>query len=355
MHRMEPVGLPQDATPDVRVLPELSAEQQVNNTDVSESLSPSGCREVLYNAGVISHAHVGRQPSKANEPEMDPELAGLDALESGRPGERPAYPFTTLIRYAIKGSANGRLLLEDIYNAIQTRYPYFETSPSGWKNSVRHTLSLMTCFEKVPRLLTEPGKGSYWTVNDSMPHAKPSRVRIRKRKAPDDDTLPGTPRTLPDALRSEFPGGESPSDSEHRRSSIPYGYPEGSVRRHSSHVRENVHGRSSDHSYNTDKIPHLHYYIDNGSHTERDSPYIIHEREQSEPEHHGSQPCSSSQSEDNRDSVATKGATSPNPTDYRLILVSELERLRDVISTRDDIDNEWCRSMVDRLKDTGLL
>ena len=36
--------------------------------------------------------------SMSGTPEVDHELAGLDALEDGRPGERPAYPFTTLIR-----------------------------------------------------------------------------------------------------------------------------------------------------------------------------------------------------------------------------------------------------------------
>ena len=31
------------------------------------------------------------------------------------------YPYSTLIRYAIKGSPNQKLLLEDIYYAIESR------------------------------------------------------------------------------------------------------------------------------------------------------------------------------------------------------------------------------------------
>jgi len=37
------------------------------------------------------------------------------------------------LRYAIKGSPEGRLLLEEIYYAIEQRYPYFKTAPPGWK------------------------------------------------------------------------------------------------------------------------------------------------------------------------------------------------------------------------------
>ncbi|KAI9066753.1 hypothetical protein FKP32DRAFT_1601553 [Trametes sanguinea] len=107
----------------------------------------------------------------------------LDSLRDGPPGSKPFYPYSTLIRYAIKGSPNGKLLLEDIYYAIESRFPYFRTAPPGWKNSVRHNLSLNPCFEKVPRPLTDRGKGSYWTVNDNVdPRTGVHRVRKKKGK-----------------------------------------------------------------------------------------------------------------------------------------------------------------------------
>ncbi|KAF8665691.1 hypothetical protein AX16_000144 [Volvariella volvacea WC 439] len=109
----------------------------------------------------------------------------LDSLRDGPPGSKPFYPYSTLIRYAIKGSPNGKLLLEDIYYAIESRFPYFRTAPSGWKNSVRHNLSLNPCFEKVPRPLTDRGKGSYWTVNENVdPRTGVHRVRKKKTKQP---------------------------------------------------------------------------------------------------------------------------------------------------------------------------
>ncbi|KAG6378497.1 hypothetical protein JVT61DRAFT_12757 [Boletus reticuloceps] len=107
----------------------------------------------------------------------------LDSLRDGPPGSKPFYPYSTLIRYAIKGSPNQKLLLEDIYYAIESRFPYFRAAPSGWKNSVRHNLSLNPCFEKVPRPLTDRGKGSYWTVNDNVdPRTGVHRVRKKKPK-----------------------------------------------------------------------------------------------------------------------------------------------------------------------------
>ncbi|KAJ8523011.1 hypothetical protein ONZ45_g544 [Pleurotus djamor] len=96
----------------------------------------------------------------------------LDSLRDGPPGTKPFYPYSTLIRYAIKGSPNQKLLLEDIYYAIESR------------NSVRHNLSLNPCFEKVPRPLTDRGKGSYWVVNDNVdPRTGVHRIRKKKTKS----------------------------------------------------------------------------------------------------------------------------------------------------------------------------
>jgi len=129
----------------------------------------------------------GQQPSYYQEPPND--ITGglpinLDSLRDGPPGSKPFYPYSTLIRYAIKGSPEQKLLLEDIYYAIESRFPYFRTAPGGWKNSVRHNLSLNPCFEKVPRPLTDRGKGSYWTVNDNVdPRTGVHRIRKKRNKS----------------------------------------------------------------------------------------------------------------------------------------------------------------------------
>jgi len=46
-------------------------------------------------------------------------------------------------------------------------FPYFKTAPSGWKNSVRHNLSLNKSFEKIekPNPTGSQRKGCLWAMN----------------------------------------------------------------------------------------------------------------------------------------------------------------------------------------------
>ncbi|KAG8927726.1 hypothetical protein FRC02_007840 [Tulasnella sp. 418] len=108
-------------------------------------------------------------PPEIQEIKKHVPFGSLDQLADGPEGHnaRPPYPYSTLIRYAIEGSEKGKLTLAELYSAVEKRFPWFSKSGSGWKNSIRHNLSLNKSFIKVPRPLTEPGKGSYWCINNS--------------------------------------------------------------------------------------------------------------------------------------------------------------------------------------------
>ncbi|KAG9347254.1 hypothetical protein JZ751_004821 [Albula glossodonta] len=67
------------------------------------------------------------------------------------PNCKPPYSFSCLIFMAIEDSPSKRLPVKDIYNWILLHFPYFANAPTGWKNSVRHNLSLNKCFKKVDK------------------------------------------------------------------------------------------------------------------------------------------------------------------------------------------------------------
>ena len=88
------------------------------------------------------------------------------AKRSGaRRQEKPPYSYIALIVMAIQSSPQRRLTLSEIYQFLQQRFPFFRGSYTGWKNSVRHNLSLNECFIKLPKSMGRPGKGHYWAID----------------------------------------------------------------------------------------------------------------------------------------------------------------------------------------------
>ncbi|XP_028661384.1 forkhead box protein M1 isoform X2 [Erpetoichthys calabaricus] len=76
--------------------------------------------------------------------------------------ERPPYSYMAMIQFAINSKKDKKMTLKEIYTWIEEHFPYFrQTAKPGWKNSIRHNLSLHDMFV---RETTADGKISFWTI-----------------------------------------------------------------------------------------------------------------------------------------------------------------------------------------------
>ncbi|XP_055047420.2 forkhead box protein M1 isoform X1 [Misgurnus anguillicaudatus] len=95
-----------------------------------------------------------QQPTKDQEAVKDPL------------SERPPYSYMAMIQFAINSKNNRQMTLKEIYNWIEDHFPYFRNvAKPGWKNSIRHNLSLHDMFT---RETSPDGKISYWTIRPEV-------------------------------------------------------------------------------------------------------------------------------------------------------------------------------------------
>lgn len=87
-------------------------------------------------------------------PQQEPSVASqlLPAASS-----KPPYSFSSLIFMAIEDSPQKRLPVKDIYEWIVNNFPYYRTATGGWRNSVRHNLSLSKSFRRIQRDKSQVG------------------------------------------------------------------------------------------------------------------------------------------------------------------------------------------------------
>ncbi|XP_077449417.1 forkhead box protein M1 [Stigmatopora argus] len=86
---------------------------------------------------------------------------GDACLNNAIPG-KPPFSYMTMIQFAINGSSNVQMTLKEIYEWLQNHFEFFRgENRSGWKNAVRHNLSLHRMFQ---RKMLPNRKGSIWTI-----------------------------------------------------------------------------------------------------------------------------------------------------------------------------------------------
>ncbi|NWS04639.1 FOXN4 protein, partial [Motacilla alba] len=127
----------------------------------------------IYNTSYGTQAHYSQ-----------PRLAPHSAQElHPKHYPKPIYSYSCLIAMALKNSKTGSLPVSEIYSFMKEHFPYFKTAPDGWKNSVRHNLSLNKCFEKVENKLSGTSrKGCLWALNPAKIDKMEEEMQKWKRK-----------------------------------------------------------------------------------------------------------------------------------------------------------------------------
>ncbi|KAH9525046.1 hypothetical protein Btru_000189 [Bulinus truncatus] len=137
---------------------------------------------------------------------------GLTAKKSG--SRRNAWgnlSYADLITKAIQSSPEKRLTLSQIYDWMVQNVPYFKdkgdnTSSAGWKNSIRHNLSLHNRFMRIQNEGT--GKSSWWVLNPDAKPGKTPRRRAGSMETKSYEKKRGRVRKKVEALRAAIENGE---------------------------------------------------------------------------------------------------------------------------------------------------
>ncbi|XP_017651646.1 forkhead box protein M1 isoform X2 [Nannospalax galili] len=105
------------------------------------------------------NCHLEQSQVKVEEP------VGASVSWQDSVSERPPYSYMAMIQFAINSTERKRMTLKDIYTWIEDHFPYFKhIAKPGWKNSIRHNLSLHDMFV---RETSANGKVSFWTIHPS--------------------------------------------------------------------------------------------------------------------------------------------------------------------------------------------
>lgn len=149
-----------------------------SRTSVKEPLG-----EAEVNSPLCAEEELGSDGDcAANSPAPTARVSGGTAKPYTR-RPKPPYSYIALIAMAIRDSATGRLTLAEINDYLMKKFPFFRGSYTGWRNSVRHNLSLNDCFLKVLRDPSRPwGKDNYWMLNPHSEYTFADGVFRRRRK-----------------------------------------------------------------------------------------------------------------------------------------------------------------------------
>uniref|UniRef100_A0A3P8VJ87 Forkhead box R1 n=1 Tax=Cynoglossus semilaevis TaxID=244447 RepID=A0A3P8VJ87_CYNSE len=135
-----------------------SAQFQMFNPTITprreKHLHHSTCSNKIKNEDVSYRPAKTRRKGRAAKINLRTEFKNL------KPGcwPRPPVNYCILIALALKSSHTGSLKVQQIYNFTREHFPFFQTAPDGWKNTIRHNLCFSNSFRKTCNQLCRDGK-----------------------------------------------------------------------------------------------------------------------------------------------------------------------------------------------------
>ncbi|KAM8883784.1 forkhead box protein M1 isoform 1-T1 [Synchiropus picturatus] len=148
-----------------------SAEQQVKEElNTQQVPTPDDSLTNIQWLGKVSSCASETEPAVQQENsenqseaiQMQKKQVGSKVNEKNATSVRPPYSYMAMIQFAINSHKQKRMTLKEIYTWIEDHFPYFrEVAKPGWKNSIRHNLSLHDMFI---RETSPDGKVSFWTI-----------------------------------------------------------------------------------------------------------------------------------------------------------------------------------------------
>ena len=117
-------------------------------------------------------------PTTSKAEKQEPGLKTAKDQCSTQDNDLPSY--TAMIAQAILKKESSKSTLSDIYEYMEKYFPTLAKRGTGWRNCVRHTLSLNDCFIKLHR--PENGRSCNWAVHPTY-YESFSKGDYRKRRA----------------------------------------------------------------------------------------------------------------------------------------------------------------------------
>lgn len=133
------------------LLAQCTASQQLSSANASDQ-DDLTCLNWLHQRGNLLPLQPLLKMTSLPQPQ-----ASTPPLPLPPAASKPPYSFSSLIFMAIEDSPDKRLPVKDIYAWIVNNFPHYRTATRGWRNSVRHNLSLSKSFRRIHRDKSQVG------------------------------------------------------------------------------------------------------------------------------------------------------------------------------------------------------